>query len=192
MTLLILGLIVFLGLHSVRIFAEDWRSARIAQWGEARWKGLHALGSIIGFALIIWGYGLTRATPIDLWQPPIFTRHLAALLTLPAFMLLAAAYVPGTRIRARLGHPMVLSVKLWALAHLLANGRLADVLLFGGFLVWAALDFRAARARDKLLAVVRPAGSAGRDSIALALGVIAWAVFAFALHGWLIGVKPFA
>lgn len=192
MTLLILGLIVFLGLHSVRIFAEDWRSARIAQWGEARWKGLHALSSIIGFALIIWGYGLTRATPIDLWQPPIFTRHLAALLTLPAFMLLAAAYVPGTRIRARLGHPMVLSVKLWALAHLLANGRLADVLLFGGFLVWAALDFRAARARDKQLAVVRPAGSAGRDSIALALGVIAWAVFAFALHGWLIGVKPFA
>jgi len=130
MTLLILGLIVFLGLHSVRIFAEDWRSARIAQWGEMRWKGLHSLGSIIGFALIIWGYGLTRATPIDLWQPPIFTRHLAALLTLPAFMLLAAAYVPGTRIRARLGHPMVLSVKLWALAHLLANGRLADVLLF--------------------------------------------------------------
>ncbi len=191
MLVLIAGLVIFLGLHSVRIVAEDWRSARIAQWGEGRWKGFYSLASVVGFALIVWGYGLARATPVDLWQPPAFTRHLASLLTLPAFVLLSAAYVPGTRIKSRLGHPMVLAVKLWALAHLLANGRLADVLLFGGFLVWSMFSFRAARARDRLAASVRPAGSAGRDALALVIGVVAWAVFAVLLHGWLIGVRPF-
>lgn len=191
MLVLIAGLVIFLGLHSVRIVAEDWRSARIAQWGEGRWKGLYSLASIAGFALIVWGYGLTRAAPVDLWQPPVFTRHLASLLTLPAFVLLSAAYVPGTRIKSRLGHPMVLAVMLWALAHLLANGRLADVLLFGGFLVWAVFSFRAARARDRLAATVRAAGSTGRDALALVIGLVAWAVFAVLLHGWLIGVRPF-
>lgn len=191
MLALVVGLVVFLGLHSVRIVAEDWRSARLAQWGEARWKGLYSLASIAGFALLVWGYGMSRAAPIDLWQPPLFTRHLASLLTLPAFVLLAAAYVPGTRIKARLGHPMILGVKLWALAHLLANGRLGDVLLFGGFLVWAVFDFRAARARDRQAGLVRPAGSLARDIVALAVGLVAWAAFAVFLHGWLIGVRPF-
>ncbi|HPU50611.1 MAG TPA: NnrU family protein [Burkholderiaceae bacterium] len=191
MLILVAGLLIFLGLHSVRIFADDWRTARLAQWGESRWKGLYSLVSIAGFVLLVWGYGLARATPIDLWQPPVFTRHLASLLTLPAFVLLAAAYVPGTRIKARLGHPMILGVKLWALAHLLANGRLADVLLFGGFLVWAIFDFRAARVRDRQAGLVRLPGRASRDLIALAAGLAAWVVFALFLHGWLIGVRPF-
>lgn len=192
MLVFLIGLILFLGVHSVRIVADDWRSARIAQWGEGAWKGLYSVASLAGLVLLVWGYGQTRATPIDLWQPPVFTRHLASLLTLPAFILLAAAYVPGTRIRARLGHPMVLGVKLWALAHLLANGRLADLLLFGGFLLWAVADFRAARARDRREGVVRTAGPASRDAIAVLVGVGAWAAFAFVLHGWLIGVMPFA
>ena len=191
MLILVAGLLIFLGLHSVRIFADDWRTARLAQWGESRWKGLYSLVSIAGFVLLVWGYGLARATPIDLWQPPVFTRHLASLLTLPAFVLLAAAYVPGTRIKARLGHPMILGVKLWALAHLLANGRLADVLLFGGFLVWAIFDFRAARVRDRQAGLVLPPGRASRDLLALAAGLAAWVVFALFLHGWLIGVRPF-
>jgi uncharacterized membrane protein len=192
MLVFLIGLVLFLGVHSVRIVADDWRSARIARLGEGAWKGLYSLASLLGLVLLVWGYGQTRAAPIDLWQPPLFTRHLASLLTLPAFVLMAAAYVPGTRIRARLGHPMVLGVKLWALAHLLANGRLADLLLFGGFLVWAIADFRAARARDRRDGVVRQAGPASRDAIAIAVGLGAWVVFAFVLHASLIGVRPFA
>jgi uncharacterized membrane protein len=192
MLVFLIGLVLFLGVHSVRIVADDWRSARIARLGEGAWKGLYSLASLLGLVLLVWGYGQTRAAPIDLWQPPLFTRHLASLLTLPAFVLMAAAYVPGTRIRARLGHPMVLGVKLWALAHLLANGRLADLLLFGGFLVWAIADFRAARARDRRDGVVRQAGPASRDAIAIAVGLGAWVAFAFVLHASLIGVRPFA
>lgn len=191
MTELIAGLILFLGVHSVRIFAEDWRRARIASMGEGAWKGLYALASILGFALIVHGYGLTRATPIDLWSPPVWTRHLASLLTLGAFVLIAAAYVPGNRIRAVLGHPMVLGVKLWALSHLLANGRLADVVLFGAFLVWAVLDFRAARRRDRQSGRTPSSGGVPGDATVLAVGIAAWAAFAFWLHGALIGVRPF-
>lgn len=188
---LILGLLLFLLPHSVRIVADDWRSRQIARLGEGPWKGLYSLVSLVGFVLLVWGYGQARLAPIDLWQPPVFTRHLASLLLVPAFVLLAATYVPGTHIRARLGHPMVLGVKLWALAHLLANGRLADVLLFGGFLLWAVLNFRAARARDRLAGTRRPAVNAWRDLIAVVVGLAAWALFAFQLHGWLIGVRPF-
>ena len=149
MTLLILGLILFLGVHSVRIFAEGWRTAQIAQRGEGAWKGLYSLASIVGFGLIIWGYGLARAQPVLLWAPQLWARHLASLLMLLAFILLAAAYVPRNGIKAWVHHPMVLGVKVWALAHLLANHTLADLLLFGSFLVWAVLDFRAARSRDR-------------------------------------------
>lgn len=191
MLVLIVGLLVFLGLHSVRIVAEDWRGARIAQWGEARWKGVYSLLSIASFVLLIWGYGLSRAAPVDLWQPPVFTRHLASLLTLPAFVLLVAAYVPGNHLKAALGHPMLAGTKLWALAHLASNGRLADLLLFGGFLVWSALCFRAARRRDRAAGLARPAASGARTALAIAAGVIAWAAFALYLHGALIGVRPF-
>ena len=191
MSALILGLIVFLGAHSVRIFAEDWRRARIARLGENRWKGLYSLVSALGLALIVWGYGDARTAPVDLWSPPLWTRHLAALLTLPAFVLLAAAYVPRTRIRAAVGHPMVLGVKVWALAHLLSNGRLADLLLFGAFLAWSVLDYRAARARDRAGAARPPAGTAGADALAVVAGLVGWGAFAWWLHGWLIGVRPF-
>lgn len=124
MLMLLAGLILFLGVHSVRIFADDWRSRQIERFGEMPWKGIYSVISILGFVLIVWGYGVTRAESIALWAPPIWTRHLVSLLTLPAFVLIAAAYVPGTRIKAAVGHPMVLGVKLWALAHLAANGRL--------------------------------------------------------------------
>jgi uncharacterized membrane protein len=127
--------------------------------------------------------------PLVLWAAPLWTRHLAALLTLPAFVLLAAAYVPGNAIKARLQHPMLLGVKLWATAHLLANNTLADVLLFGAFLAWAVLDFRSARRRPSVLA--SPATVASRTGLTLALGVLAWAGFAFWGHAALIGVRPF-
>jgi uncharacterized membrane protein len=191
MTWLILGLVLFLGTHSVRIVAEGWRTRTIARIGEGPWKGGYSLLSIAGFVLIVWGYGVARQTPEVLWASPVWVRHLASLLTLAAFVLLAAAYVPGNQIKSRLHHPMVLGVKAWALAHLLANNTLADLLLFGAFLVWAVLDFRAARARDRADGKVYLAGHLGRTLVAVVVGVGAWAVFAFWAHQQLFGVRPF-
>ena len=154
MSLLILGLVLFLGTHSVRIVADDWRGARIARLGLMPWKGIVSVISIIGFVLIVWGYGQARGNPIVLYSPPVWTRHIAALLTVPAFILLVAAYIPGTRIKRAVGHPMVAAVKIWAFAHLLANGTLADVVLFGAFLAWAVADYIAARRRDRAAGTV--------------------------------------
>jgi len=190
MTLLILGLLLFLGAHSVRIFADAWRSRQIARIGPGPWKGVYSATSAIGLVLIVWGYGLARAEPVLVWSPPLAMRHLAALLTVPAFILLAAAYVPANRIKAKLGHPMVAGVKLWAFAHLLANGTLAGIVLFGAFLVWAVADFASARRRDRRNGTSYPAGSPARDAVAIGVGLAAWAAFAFLLHGWLIGVRP--
>lgn len=191
MTLLFVGLIVFLGAHSVRIFAEDWRGRQLAQVGERKWKAGYSVVSIAGFILVCWGYAVAREAPVDLWNPPAWTSHVAALLTLVAFVLLAAAKVPGTRIKAAVGHPMVLGVKVWAFAHLIANGRLADVVLFGAFLVWAAFDYRAARGRDRVAGTIYPAGAISRDAVAVVIGLVVWAAFALYLHAWLIGVRPF-
>ncbi len=192
MFVLVVGLIAFLGVHSVRIVAEPWRTRRIERLGEGKWKGLYSLVSIAGLVLVVWGYGLARAEPVVLWQPPPWTRHLAALLTLPVFVLIAAAYIPGTRIRRSLGHPMLIGVKLWAIAHLVANGTLADAALFGGFLVWAIFAYKAARARDRAAGVRYPALGAGRDAAALGAGLAFWLLFALYLHAWLIGVRPFS
>ena len=191
MGMLILGLVLFLGVHSTRIVADGWRSAMMARLGDNAWKGLYALLSLLGFALLVWGFGVARQQPVLLWSPPVAMRHVAALLTLIAFVLLAAAYVPRNAIKARLHHPMVLGVQVWAFAHLLANGRLANVLLFGSFLVWAALSFRAARARDRAAQPSYPAGSAAGTAMTVLVGIVAWAVFAFWAHGALIGVRPF-
>ena len=188
---LVLGLLVFLGVHSVRIVAEPWRLSTRERLGESAWKGLYSLLSLLGLGLIVWGFGLARQTPVQLWSPPVGMRHLASLLTLISFVLLAAAYVPRNRIKARLHHPMVLAVKTWALAHLLANGNVAHVLLFGAFLVWAVLDFRAARQRDRRHGTVYIRGNTGATLITLVLGVAAWLAFAMWLHGYLIGVRPF-
>ena len=192
MTVLILGLILFLGAHSVRIFADGWRSAQIARRGAGPWKGLYTLVSLLGFGLIVWGYGLARQQPVALWTPPLWARHLAALLMLFSFILLVAAYVPRNGIKSWLHHPMVLSVKVWALAHLLANHTLADLLLFGSFLVWAVLDFRSARQRDRAAATVYPHGTVAGTLITVIVGVLAWALFAFWAHAWLFGVRPFS
>ncbi|MDO9602410.1 MAG: NnrU family protein, partial [Rhodocyclaceae bacterium] len=186
-----LGLVLFLGIHSVRIFANDWRDAQVARMGELRWRGVYALFAIAGLALIIWGYGLARADPVVLWLPPAWTRHLAALLTVPAFILLVAAYLPGSHIKAKIGHPMVAGVKVWALAHLPANGNLADATLFGAFLVWAIADFVAARRRDRIAGRTYPVCCWTRDAAVVVIGLLAWVLFALWGHVWLIGVKPF-
>lgn len=191
MTWLILGLVIFLGVHSVRIVADDWRTRTIAARGAGMWKGAYTVLSVAGLMLIIWGYGMARQQPVVLWSPPTAMRHVAALLTLISFVLLAAAYVPGNGIKARVHHPMVAGVKVWAFAHLLANGTLADVLLFGSFVLWAVLNFKAARGRDREAGTTYPAGKTLPTLITLVLGVVAWAVFAFWAHGELIGVRPF-
>ena len=191
MTALLIGLLLFLGIHSTRIVADGFRTRQIGRLGDKGWKGVYALASIAGFALVVWGFGQARQQPVVLWATPLWLRHVAALLTWAAFVLLAAAYVPGNGIKARLHHPMVLGVKVWAFAHLLANNTLADVLLFGSFLVWAALSFRAARARDRAAGTRYAAGRLPATLATFAVGTLAWAVFAFWLHGVLIGVKPF-
>ena len=191
MGMLILGLVLFLGVHSTRIVANGWRTVMIRRLGEGPWKGLYALLSIVGFVLLVWGFGLARQQPVVLWSPPVAMRHVAALLSLGAVILLAAAYVPRNAIKARLHHPMVGAVKVWAFAHLLANGKLADVVLFGSFLAWSILSFRAARARDRAAGTTYPAGTVSGTSVTVVLGSVAWAVFAFWAHAVLMGVRPF-
>lgn len=190
MSVLILGMLIFLGVHSVRIVAEGWRKAWIAQMGEKGWKGAYSVASIVGLALVIWGYGIARHEPLVLWTRPAWAPHLAGLLTLAAFILFAAAYVPGNHFKAWVRHPQALSVVLWALAHLLANGTLHAVVLFGAFLVWALVDFAAARQRDRVEGVVYPGGVLSRDVIPVVIGVVAWGAFAFYLHARWIGVNP--
>jgi uncharacterized membrane protein len=188
MTLLILGLVLFLGVHSVAIVAPGWRDAQVARHGERPWKGVYALVALAGFVLLVVGYGQARQSPLVLYTPPAALRHLALLLMLPAFVLLLAAYLPG-RIRAAARHPMLLATKLWATAHLLANGNFADVLLFGGFLAWAVADRISLKRRP-----ARPIRTAPdkpfNDAIALAGGLVIYAAFVGGLHAWLIGVRP--
>lgn len=192
MTYLIIGLVLFLGVHSVRIVAEDWRTRQRQAHGEGVYKAVYSVLSLLGFALIVYGFGVARETPVVLWTVPVAMRHVAALLVLLAFVLLAAAYVPGNAIQARVHHPMVLGVKTWALAHLLTTGRLETVVLFGAFLLWAVFNFAAARKRDRLAGTAdsQPT-SKGATVLAVLLGVGAYAVFAVLLHGMLIGIRPF-
>ena len=190
MTYLILGLIIFLGVHSVRIVHDDWRTRTRARFGALPWKGVYSVISIIGLGLVVWGFGLARQQPVQLWSPPVAMRHLASLLTLISFVLLVAAYVPGNRIKALVHHPMVLGVMGWSLAHLLANGNLGHVLLFGSFFIWALFDFMAARRRDQASGTRYPGGTAGATGITVAFGVGTWIAVALWLHGLLIGVRP--
>jgi uncharacterized membrane protein len=191
MPLLILGLILFLGVHSLHMLAPRWRDRVAARIGLMPWKGLYSLVSIAGLVLIVIGFGMARADSHLLYTPPAWLRHLNALFTLVAFVLIAAAYVPRNHLKAKIGHPMLAGVKLWALGHLLATGDLRGVVLFGAFLVWAVADFAVSRQRDRAAGTVYPAGTATGDVMAVVIGVAAWAIFAFLLHLRLIGVNPF-
>ena len=191
MTILILGLAIFLGMHSIRIWGDERRTALRARFGEPAWKGAYSLVSLLGFALLVWGFGLARQDSPIVWHVALAMRHVAALLTLLAFVFLAATYVPHNAIKARLHHPMLLGVKVWAFAHLLANGKLADMLLFGSFLAWSIWCFIAARRRDRAAGTIYAAGTMGGTLATVLVGIAAWAAFAFWLHGVLIGVRPF-
>jgi uncharacterized membrane protein len=195
MALFILGLVLFLGSHSVRVFADRWRTEKLAQWGEKLYKGIYSVASLTGFVLMVYGFSQIRWDSPWLWVPPVGMRHLAALLMLLALVLLVASQVPHNAIKAKLRHPMVLSVKVWALAHLLSNGKLADVVLFGAFLVWEVLNFRAARQRDRLAAldapdVLTPPVNTFNTVLVVSVGVAVWAFLLFGGHKWLFAVSP--
>ena len=188
MTILIVGLILFLGTHSVAIAASDWRDKAVKRMGELPFKGIYSLVALAGFVLIVWGYGLARQEPVVFYVPPAWARHLALLLMVPVFPLLVATYLPG-RIRTAVGHPMLAATKLWAFAHLLANGMLADLILFGSFLAWAVLDRLSMGWREPLPVQGAPP-SKWNDLIAIVGGLALYTVFVLWLHRWLIGVSP--
>ncbi len=197
MTWLILGLLLFLGIHTVAIVSPVGRDRFSAQMGEKTWKGLYSLVSAVGLGLIIWGYGLARENPVMVYSLPGGFRLVAALLLLPVFVLLLSAYLPG-RIQRAAKHPMLLAVKLWALAHLLAQsatgGSLADVLLFGSFLVWAVADRISLKRRERagrLRTLPTLPASGANDLIALFGGLALYAVTVMWGHAFLFGVRPF-
>jgi uncharacterized membrane protein len=189
MLYLILGLVIFLGVHSVEIVSPTFRSRAVARLGERAYKGIYSLLSIVGFVLLIWGYGLARQHPVLVYAPPIWMRHLTLLLMLPVFPLLLAAYLPG-RIKAAVKHPMLAAVKMWAFAHLLANGMLADLLLFGGFLLWAVADRISVKRRAVVRPLPGPPPGKFNDVIAVVGGLALYVLFVFWLHTKLIGVPP--
>jgi len=190
MLTLILGLFLFLGVHSTRIFADGWRTTAIGKIGSLPWKGLYSALSLLGFVVLVWGFRMARQDTLVLWSSPPWMKHVTAVLMMVSFILIAAAYIPRNSIKARLHHPLVLAVKVWAFGHLLSNGVAADVLLFGAFLGWAVLSFRAARQRDRVNHTVYPPGNAISTTITIAVGLVGWSVFALFLHGPLIGVRP--
>jgi uncharacterized membrane protein len=188
MTILIVGLIIFLGIHSISIFAPALRDGIAARIGAMPWRGIYSVISIVGFVLIIKGYGLARHEPVVLYSPPFWTHHVTALLMLPVFTLLFAPYFPG-RISAALKHPMLVGVMLWSVAHLISNGMLADVVLFGAFLVWAVADRISYTHRtQRPLKGAPPA--ARNDVIVVVVGLALYALFILWLHQKLIGVQP--
>jgi len=201
MAWLILGVFLFLGPHSVRIFADDWRTRTIEKVGDKAYKGMYTVLTLIGFYALIVGYADARIQPVVIWQPPIATRHVSVLLMLFASILLVAAHLPGNHLKLRLGHPMVLSVKVWALAHLLANGNLADLLLFGTFLLWSVLVYKSSRARDRAQAQLQAQASGGSAAavpvakmsatiMAVVVGALVWIGITFYLHAIVVGVSP--
>lgn len=191
MLVFLLGLALFLGSHAVAIVAPAWRTQQVARFGEGRWKGIDSLVAGVGLVLLIVGYGMARHEPVVLYSPPAALRHVSLLLMLPVFPLLFSAYLPG-RIRRAAKHPMLLAVKFWAAAHLLANGTLVDVILFASFLAWAVADRISVKRRAVAQGHDTPA-AAGRplnDIIAVAGGLAVYVVFLFWGHRWLIGVSP--
>ncbi len=191
LTIMILGLVLFLGVHTLTT-QRDARAAVIARLGgETSYKLLYSLVSAIGLALIVWGFARYRATGwIDVWYPPLALRHLVLLLMLPAVILVVASYLRG-RIYTVLKHPMLAGIKLWALAHLLANGDLGSIILFGSFLAWAVFDRISLKRRSDPGAPPIPVGGVGNDVIAVVIGVIVYAALAFAFHPVVIGVPVF-
>jgi uncharacterized membrane protein len=188
MAWLVVGLVTFLGLHSVAIVAPGWRDSMAARLGTLRWKRLYSIASLVAFVVVVHGCSVARQEPVVLYQPAAWMRHLSLLVMLPAFPLLLSAYFPG-RIKAAVKHPMLTATMTWALAHLLANGMLADVLLFGGFLAWAVLD-RISVGRRAVGEVRGAPPGRYNDAIAVVVGLAIYGLFVVWAHLLLFGVAP--
>jgi uncharacterized membrane protein len=191
MELFLSGLISFFLVHSLRLYAPHWREAQRKRLGPWTWKALISIVSIATLVALVVGYGRVRGEPPVFWTAPLWMHHVTALLVLVAFVFFAAAYVPRNRIKAATGHPMTIGIKTWAFAHLLSNGGLADVLLFGGFFVWAIAVYAVSRRRDRAAGATPPKGTLRGDVITVVAGAVAFAIFAHFLHRPLIGVSPF-
>ncbi len=190
MALLIIGLVLFLGMHMVRIMAPQLRENMIVKMGDGGWKMLYTVVSILGIVLIVYGYGSYRWEGPVIYQTPFWMGHITVLLMAVSFVLIVSGNIPATGyIKARMKNPMLIGVKVWAIAHLLANGDLASVLLFGSFLAWAVIAVIALKRRGGESPV---ASSAMPDYLSLAIGLVLWAVFGYWLHAWLIGVPAIA
>lgn len=189
MAILILGLVLFLGIHSTSIFARDWRDRQVSTRGEGGWKGLYTIVSLAGLVLIVWGYAMAQPTAPVLYVTPFWMVHLMALLMLFSFVSLGVSQVPAGRLKPMLKHPMLAAVKIWAFAHLLVNGDLASILLFGSFLAWAVVDRISLKRRN---APVPAPGPARNDLIGVVLGLVLYGLFLWKLHEWLIGVSILA
>ncbi|MFZ8886452.1 MAG: NnrU family protein [Steroidobacteraceae bacterium] len=187
---LLAGILVFFGMHSAAIVAPGWRDRMAGTLGEFGWKAIYALVSLAGLWLMVKGYGLARAEPVLLYEPPAWLKQVAVILLLPAFPLVLAAYLPG-RIKAGVGHPMLVATKLWATTHLLANGTLADVILFGSFLAWAVADRISLKRRVPRPGLGLPEGRFN-DLIAVAGGFGLYVWFLYEAHMLLVGVPPLA
>ena len=203
MEMLVVGLILFIGVHSIRIFSPELRDSLIKKWGEKTYKGLYSLVSLLGFILLVIGFSGERWASPMVWEPPTFTKHIPISVMLPAMIFMVASQVPHNFIKEKMKHPMLISVKIWALAHLMANGRVVDLILFGTFLVWSVLCFRAARKWDRITqleaigllpsaanAIDDKPSSISKNLIVLVLGIGAYAFLVFGGHFWLFGVSP--
>ena len=190
MHVLIAGLLLFFGTHSISIVAPYWRDRFVARIGPNAWRAMYSLVSLVALLLIIRGFAAARAAPLVWYTPAAWTHGLVRVLMLPVFPLLLAAYIPG-RIQAAAKHPLLAAIKLWAFAHLLANGTAADVLLFGGFLAWAVID-RISMKRRPVRAVPGLPASKWNDAIVVVAGLGLYALFVYWAHLRLFGVSPLA
>lgn len=191
MALLVLGIVVFLGIHLVRSFAPGVRAAVIKRSGAASWRAIHGIASVVGLALIVIGFDQARATTGMLYTPPIFMAHIALALMLIASICLVAAFLPSGKIRVATKHPAILAIKIWALAHLIANGETASVLLFGAFLAWGVILRISMKKRWRAGEIANPAFVSYRYDLAAAvLGAALYGVIVWRLHELVIGVSP--
>ncbi|OLP57251.1 NnrU family protein [Rhizobium rhizosphaerae] len=191
MTLLILGLLIFFGSHLVHVLAPGVRATAIARLGLGPWRGLYSLISLAGFVLMIYGFGQARAVTGLLYNPPVAMKHVTLLLMVPAMICLVAGFLPAGRIAVAVKHPQVLAVKIWALAHLLANGETSSVILFLAFLAWGVVLRISLKRRERRGEPVLPVFKSSRyDTMAIVLGLLLYGLMVWRLHEWLIGVSP--
>ncbi len=187
MIVLILGLVLFFAVHSIRIVAPDWRENRIAAKGEGKWKGVYSIISLLSFALIVYGYSIARPVADIVYQPLEGMYHPVLLLMALSMILMMAFELGQGYIKKILRHPFLLAIILWSIAHLLMNGDMASILLFGSFLLWAVVDLKSALLRSK---VDQPAPHWRSDALAVVAGLVIYGLIIWKLHAWVIGVVP--